>query len=279
MAESKKKAKELLIDFKMLKKPLIPMDNQADEVAAGIIQYLCYHHPDILTLKLIGNPKNKRQRISRLSPAIAHLTYLRVLCLTHNQLRELPLQIDQMLRLRKLDLYGNQLQSFPIRLASWVRLFIVYNKHLELMHNPLLHPDSSIAVDLPTLNELLSQELPRSLVAICGKAVLNMLNLAPEGQRNQLIQRLPNELRRLSKLDQAYQGQLKDKRIVYFTSKLRIRLAETHERDPEDSQVSQLISEFYYLPFHWDQAIYTRQDIDTLLNCLKNSQVYLAPKQ
>jgi len=63
----------------------------ADEVAAGIIQYLGFHQQKVKALSLMGDwRRNSNQKLTHLPTSIGQLTSLQRLELNNNQLATLP---------------------------------------------------------------------------------------------------------------------------------------------------------------------------------------------
>ena len=125
--DNKQQKLELVFELHQLEK-----EGVADEVAAGIIQYLAYYHNDrVNALQILGSAENENKRLTSLDPAIGELKSLQVLYLYNNQLQALPAEIGQLKSLQVLYLYNNKLQALPAEfgeLKSLQKLGLGYNQ-------------------------------------------------------------------------------------------------------------------------------------------------------
>lgn len=198
-----------------LEESLLLITDQADQVATGIIQYLCYHKPSVRKLTLIGSLPNPKKQLSKIPSTIGQLTNLNWLNLygnrlqvlptnlgdlvnligldlEHNALRTLPPSTSNLIKLTYLNLSYNQFSNFPSVISNFVNLTKLYLSHNQLGE---ISADIGNLVNLKELyidnNELIN------LVPGIGKLVnLEWLVL----EKNRLSQ-LPSEIAQLNKLN------------------------------------------------------------------------------
>jgi tRNA U34 5-carboxymethylaminomethyl modifying GTPase MnmE/TrmE len=134
-------------------------------------------------------------KLRELPEAIASLTQLQQLFLSHNKLRSLPEAIASLTQLHLLYLSTNQLTKLPESIAFLTRL-----QQLDLSHNKLRELPEAIA-SLTRLQQLdLSNNQLRELPeAIASLTLLRELDLS-----NNQLRELPESLASLTQLRQLY---------------------------------------------------------------------------
>ncbi len=151
-----------------------------------------------------------------------------------------------------LDLSKNRIRMLPASLLTHANFMNFTNNQWLVRENKSL-----VSVNAQALSDYAHQELPRSLLTICGRYLQNTLEQAKQDQRNELeaaMRKLPEELRMDNLNKTIKKCRLVDgKRIIYFNAA--------------------------FIPaFYWDRPILTSQDVKASLNLTRDNEVYLIPE-
>ncbi len=214
---------------------------------------------NLVNLRYLHLDKNQ---LTKIPDDIDKLVNLNCLWLEINQLTQLPQSIGNLINLKKFNLKYNKLTALPAKLAKYFLKFASDSFgntiRLDLTNSTWLQAQELTGpIDQATLSAYSYEVVPRSLVTICAKHVQNRYNQATDTSRQAIIKRLPEELHpnNLSKLIERESTSIYHQRIIYFE----------HINNQD-------------IPFYWDQELCTPQDVNNMLEALKDKKVFLAPE-
>ncbi|MEM7055697.1 MAG: leucine-rich repeat domain-containing protein [Bacteroidota bacterium] len=186
-------------------------------------------------LDLVGN------QLIWLPAAIGQLTSLKKLNLSCNELASLPAEIGQLMGLEELHLDGNQLICLSEKLLPWWQQIPNECKHTA--NNPWLQADDLISMNLRNL-EGYQKQLVQALSAFRKSCV----NLAQANQ--ELMKKEDEENKEAYK--ESFMASIGSKKVL--DKQLRIIFFEDN------------------IPFHLDRQLFTQQDVDEMLENLRQEQ-------
>ena len=135
--------------------------------------------------------------LTQLPEAIASLTQLQQLYLSHNQLTQLPEAIASLTQLQYLDISDNRLKQIPEAIASLTQL-----QYLDLCFNQLTELPEAIK----NLTKLTSLSLSENEFVSFPNVITSLQSLEELYTIGNQIEKLPNEIGNLTQLRKLYLG-------------------------------------------------------------------------
>jgi hypothetical protein len=206
--------------FQDVTDPLAGIDQPANELAAGIINYIVDFQLPVQGIDFLGlRPLGVQQNAINIPPAwiypmtllpasIGELTVLTSLAIYGHQLQALPSEISQLTSLQKLDLSCNKLKKIAPGICKLAKL-----KTLSLYNNQI----KTIPPEIVNLTQLESLSLYDNQLKKLPPTLGQLTALCSLDLSGNLLKTLPDQLGNLTKLISL---DLSENRIAYLPSSI-----------------------------------------------------------
>jgi Leucine-rich repeat (LRR) protein len=211
--------------FQDIMYPLAGIDQPANELAAGIIEYIVDSHLPVQNLAFLGVRQNAIMSLSActhpmslLPASIGDLTALTSLSIYGHQLQALPSEISQLTSLQRLDLSFNKLKKVPSEISTLVNLrtLSLYNNQIKAipaevgnltqLQSLILYDNQlkKLPLTLGQLTKLSMLDLSGNLLKILPEQIGNLIKLTTLDLSGNRIAHLPSSIRNLSGLEELH---------------------------------------------------------------------------